>query len=899
MTTVRGDAGTIRAGVGDEEGSGTVHARGGDISSGFGATPSGTVHVSGPDIISGHDPSPISAGLVLNVGDSVILNKVDYRYQGVISKSSGEAEIFLISNNGNKCVFKLYYPNFKPKEDILKQLKQLKHEDIINVIDYGYHHDRFFEIMDYAEGGTIDKYLPIKDTVRIKQIIAEVINAYKYCHGHGVIHKDIKPQNFYFKNSDGTDLLIGDFGISTLLETGMSRHLTSQSLTVGYAAPEMYGIGGKVYIGKEVDYYALGITLIHIWGGKSPFDGLGMHAISNLTTSDKVHIPEDMPREMQKMVKGLITVDYTKRWGYEEIQRWLKGEDVPVHFQTKEISYPPYKFGPKKIATTAEELADILKKNTDKAKKHLYSGKLSAWVNLFNQGLAVELDRIIEDDYPKDQDAGIQKAIYILNPDEPYEQDGKEYRTTEELGDALEDRLPQYINDLSKFQFNHPFYLYLEAHDAKKEADTFRSYFKTFSTKKALNTMILELRGRDKIKIDGVLFFTPEELIKYKDQPYLLNELKDTESALSLWIEGSQSQDIRTQVARWRMLDHNWQDISTFQFALVKDGPFSDVKSEEKDIKYKIACYLVSKAPDKAVKALGMWLESDEDFYRIALSQDFTPIKSEVYSLLRNYMNKYLSRRKRLITKLRGKSPESYLITRYDKETDLSERRMKKVKQVLKDQGNKQRKIAEIDIQVKKLSAIEFKSKKYRFGRVCGILLIIAAVALRVLSVVYKYELSYVLLFLTNALMMHLSLLLLHWRKWSPETKASVARILPQLHRDSLPQLILLCDLLCGGIFCGITWIMTKIISLKTIMIIYNICFCLFGILFLCAGEMLRTLDIREELSASNYGEQLRKKLRQIDDDIKAKEAKLPVDTLKDIYELSDDSLEQSLATEK
>ncbi len=570
--TIREDGSTISSGVG-----GTVHAGGGDIPSGFGPTPSGTAHVGGSDIASGYGHTPASSFFSLNIGDPLVINTVTYQYQGVISKSTGEAEIFLLSRNNKKCIFKLYYPNFKPKEDVVKQLKQLRHGDIINVHDYGYHHDRFYEIMDYAEGGTLEKYLPIKDVNRIKQIIAETINAYKFCHANGIIHKDIKPQNLYYRNADGTDILIGDFGISTLLESGMSRHLTSQSLTVGYAAPEMYCVGGKVYIGKEVDYYALGISIIHIWDGKSPFDGFNMHAISNLTNCGKVHIPEDMPKEIQKLVKGLITVDYTKRWGYAEIQRWLKGEDVPVHFQIKEITYPPYQFSPTEAATTPEELADILKKNMNKGKKHLYSGKLSAWVNLFNQGLAVELDRIREDDYPKDEDAGIQKAIYILNPDEAYIQAGKEARTAEELADALEEDFSLYLTLLS--MPNHPFYLYLEAHDAKKEADTFRKYFKTFSAKKALNTIILELRGRESFKFGGEVFFSPEELLKYKDQQYLINELKDTESRISLWIEGSEFHEIKKQVEKWRNLD--MYDEVTIAYALEKGSPFSFKKGDK------------------------------------------------------------------------------------------------------------------------------------------------------------------------------------------------------------------------------------------------------------------------------------------------------------------------------
>jgi len=563
-------SGTVHAGDSDISSgfeptpSGTHRAGGADISSGFGPMPSGTVHAGGSDITSGYSPTPTPAAISLNIGDSLVINAITYKFEGSISKETGEAEgIYIVHLNSKKCVFKLYKVGFKPKTDIVELLKQINHDDIIKVLDYGYYHGRFFEIMDCAEGGSIDQHIPIKEESRLKKIVAEIVNAYNFFHSHGIIHKDIKPQNIFFKNIDGTDILIGDFGISTALENGVTRQLTSQSLTVGYAAPEMYGIQGKVIVGKEVDYYALGITLIHIWNGKSPFDNLGpnaMHAIANLTTSGTIPIPVDMPKVIQNLVKGLITVDFTKRWGYEEIQRWLNGEDVPVYFQINAGGYPPFQFSPTVKITTTKDLVKALKDNPpDNGKKKLYSGKLSAWVNIFDQELAAELDRIIEDDYPRDQDAGLQKAIYVLDPDEPFIRhdmsihDGNECRTVEELASGIEQGFSHYMSALGNA--SHHFYLYLEAHDAKEEADTFRKYFQTFSAKKALNTIILELRGRDSLELDGKLFSTPEELLKkYKDQLFLVNELKDKESKLSLWIDGTSFADIKDQLEKWRAL---------------------------------------------------------------------------------------------------------------------------------------------------------------------------------------------------------------------------------------------------------------------------------------------------------------------------------------------------------
>ena len=339
---------------------GTVRGGGPDIPSGLGQGQSGTVHSGGPDISSGFGPVGGSLGAQLNPGDPLVINGVTYRYESVLSKSTGEAEIFLLRQDGQLVVFKLYYQSFKPKQEILAPLKQLRHADIINVIDYGYFYDRFFEIMEYAQGGTLQQYLPVRDVQRLRLIVSEIVNALEFCHARGVIHRDIKPENIYCRNADGTDIVIGDFGISSALDAGVSRRLTSQSLTAGYAAPEMYGFGGKVYVGREVDYYALGISLIHLWQGHSPFGSdMTPQAISNMTTAGQVGVPGDLPDAWQKLIRGLITIDFSKRWGHDEVQRWLNGEDVPVHFHVKEITYPPFQFdlSQKASSTVARKLS--------------------------------------------------------------------------------------------------------------------------------------------------------------------------------------------------------------------------------------------------------------------------------------------------------------------------------------------------------------------------------------------------------------------------------------------------------------------------------------------------------------------------------------------------------------
>ncbi|MCL4479584.1 MAG: protein kinase [Deltaproteobacteria bacterium] len=526
----------------------------------------------------------ISAGMDSKPGEGITLNNQNYNIVKVIAKSTGEAEIYLLEKNNQNFVFKYYYPNFRPKETILSQLKGLHHEDIVDLEDYGWYGDRFYEVMEYAAGGNLMdktdnekyKYLPITDINGIKQIVKEIVNALKYCHSKGIVHRDIKPENIFFKNADGTDVLIGDFGISSMLEDGMSKHMTGQARTAIYAAPELYqAVDGKTIISKELDYYALGMTLIHIWSGEEPFQELNELSIMRAKSEGKVDIPDDMPEDLKNLIKGLITVEPTKRWSYTEVEKWLNGEYVPVYYKIVEVKYGDFHFGvingEEVVVNDPADLAKLLEEYPEQGKKHLYKGTIQKWAETV-QSLHVAIRSIVEDEYPKDETAGLIKAIFTLDPYKNFTTfTGVECKNGEEIGDNIEKESSYYKSALTKNQ-NTDLYIYLEARGHKDLADTFRKYIKAFNPDKAFNTIVLELQGKEKFKIDNFVFFKPEDIILSEDaiKTKFANQLENLDSKLSLWLE--QFTNIRGNIDKWRKLGRH--NNVTLSYALEEISPF-------------------------------------------------------------------------------------------------------------------------------------------------------------------------------------------------------------------------------------------------------------------------------------------------------------------------------------
>jgi len=579
---------------------GTIRNDGSITPSGITPSGAGTQKDTQPVIPSGIAPgTPLSQIISSGMsppGSKIVLNDENYKILKVIAKSTGEAEIYLTEKENQKHVFKYYYPNFKPKDSLLKQLKGLHHDDTVDLLDYGYYNDRFFEILEYAEGGSLAdiqedgkyKYIPLKNIKRIRQIVKETVNALHWCHSKGIIHRDVKPENIFFKNPDGTDVLIGDFGISSMLDEGLSKHMTGQARTEIYAAPELYqGIGGKTIISKGVDYYALGISLIFVWQAKDPFEELSPHAIMRIKLEGKVYIPEEIPEELKNLIKGLITVEPSKRWGYEEVQKWLKGEHVPVYHKIVETKYPDFHFGAiggeDIIINAPAELAKLLERYPEQGKKHLYKGTIQRWVENVDQSLYVEIRGIVEDDYPQDQDAGLVKAVYILDPMKNYKTfAGAECRTAEEIGDALE-RESSYYKSLLTQKKNADLFLFLEARGSKSVADTFRKYAQAFSAnpERAFNTMVLELQGKDKFKIDNLVFYKPEDLILADDniKKKLVNLLLNPDSKLSIWLE--QFPHLKNNINKWR--NSGRHNVITLAYALDEKSLFTALEEKVYD----------------------------------------------------------------------------------------------------------------------------------------------------------------------------------------------------------------------------------------------------------------------------------------------------------------------------
>jgi serine/threonine-protein kinase len=155
----------------------------------------------------------------------------------------------------------------------VKLAARLQHPHILGVFDSGEVAGRLWFTMPFVEGESLrtrlgrEGQLPVADALTIAR---EVADALDYAHRHGVIHRDIKPDNILLS---GRHAMVADFGIARALTAG-DGGLTQTGMSVGtpgYMSPEQ--ASGERNLDARTDIYALGCVLYEMLGGEPPFTG--------------------------------------------------------------------------------------------------------------------------------------------------------------------------------------------------------------------------------------------------------------------------------------------------------------------------------------------------------------------------------------------------------------------------------------------------------------------------------------------------------------------------------------------------------------------------------------------------------------------------------------------------
>ncbi len=157
---------------------------------------------------------------------------------------------------------------------------RLTHPHILSLHDSGEVKGFLYYVMPFVEGQSLrdrlnhEPQLPLAEALRISRAVAEAL---AYAHSHGVVHRDVKPENILLS---GETVLVADFGIARALSVAGGENLTETGIAVGtpfYMSPEQ--AAGQRQIDGRSDVYGLGCVVYEMLAGSPPFSGPSAQAI--------------------------------------------------------------------------------------------------------------------------------------------------------------------------------------------------------------------------------------------------------------------------------------------------------------------------------------------------------------------------------------------------------------------------------------------------------------------------------------------------------------------------------------------------------------------------------------------------------------------------------------------
>jgi serine/threonine protein kinase len=329
----------------------------------------------------------------IGVGDKLTLRNTAFTITEIISEGTGEAVIYKIENSSKQTLaLKLYFEFSNSKEEpnyeTLKRIKDIIDPDILKLYDFGVGADKYqgrycYEISDFAEGGDLfsvvnfkEKYT--KDFIE-KSIVPEILNGIRKLHEFKIYHCDLKPSNIFYKDFKQTDLLIGDYGSAKAYDLETEKEIRKSSTVKGtdaYLPPEQ----ARGIISEKNDYYSFGVILLHLLYpeqissendtrqvDKRKFEKI----VERQYNSQPVVDLNQLYKRLNNLIEGLTLINHINRFGKNEVEKWLKGEEVEVKYKTTELSaVQPVKLG---YATI----------NNDKDLIHILETRETWWEDIF------------------------------------------------------------------------------------------------------------------------------------------------------------------------------------------------------------------------------------------------------------------------------------------------------------------------------------------------------------------------------------------------------------------------------------------------------------------------------------------------------------------------------------
>lgn len=243
------------------------------------------------------------------VGDYEIMSKLGEGGMGAVYKAKQRGIERLVA-------LKILAPHLAKdpefRERFIREARavaKLNHPNIVAGIDVGTDRGLYYFAMEFVDGQSLGSLLhkrggtlPEREALEFTRQVALALH---HAHTHGLLHRDVKPENILIGRDGQTKL--ADLGLARSARRDEDASMTSAGMAVGtpyYISPEQ--ARGMSDLTAGTDLYSLGATLYHLLTGKHVFEGPTGAVIMAKHVGEKPPDPRDESSELSKRTAQLV-----------------------------------------------------------------------------------------------------------------------------------------------------------------------------------------------------------------------------------------------------------------------------------------------------------------------------------------------------------------------------------------------------------------------------------------------------------------------------------------------------------------------------------------------------------------------------------------------------------------
>ncbi|CAK9087723.1 Calcium-dependent protein kinase 25 [Durusdinium trenchii] len=215
----------------------------------------------------------------------------------------------------------------------IKNLRMLDHPNVVRLYEVNEDAEAVFLLMEYCCGGDLFSLVTESHEGRVSEKVArsfaeQMLSALAYCHSMGIVHRDVKPENFLLegiveKDASLATLKLADFGIATHIRCAESHSEGQVNGSVPYMAPELFtkrwsslvrDSQGDRHLLAASDLWSCGIVIYVMLSGDLPYGSDEYRIASGEPPDFSKEVWQNVSPEAIDLIRKLLQPEVEERW---------------------------------------------------------------------------------------------------------------------------------------------------------------------------------------------------------------------------------------------------------------------------------------------------------------------------------------------------------------------------------------------------------------------------------------------------------------------------------------------------------------------------------------------------------------------------------------------------------